>query len=76
MQGRGFDIKTSVSSKVKSGDLLLEFDRDEIEKEGYPLVTPVVITNADNYEDNKLCINKEVENGKAIINLKKIGITQ
>ncbi len=76
MQGRGFDIKTSVSSKVKSGDLLLEFDRSAIEKEGYPLVTPVVITNADNYEDKKLCINEEVKNGKAIINLKKLGITQ
>ena len=30
-------------------DLLLEFDRDIIEKEGYSLITPVVITNADNY---------------------------
>ena len=57
MQGRGFNVKTSVNSKIKAGDLLLEFDRNAIEKEGYSLITPVVITNADNYEDNVLCIN-------------------
>ena len=70
MQGRGFDVKTSVNSKIKSGDLLLEFDRNAIEKEGYSLITPVVITNGDNYEEKELCINEEVENGKTIINLK------
>ena len=74
MQGRGFNVKTSVNSKIKAGDLLLEFDRNAIEKEGYSLITPVVITNADNYEDKQLCINEEVENGKSIINLKKLSI--
>ena len=74
MQGRGFNVKTSVNSKIKAGDLLLEFDRNAIEKEGYSLITPVVITNADNYEDKALCINEEVKNGKSIINLKELGI--
>ena len=27
-----------------------------------------------NYEDKQLCINEEVENGKSIINLKKLSI--
>ena len=70
MQGRGFDVKATVNSKVKQGDLLLEFDRSAIEKEGYSLITPVVITNGDNYEENILCINEEIKNGKSIINLK------
>ena len=74
MEGRGFSVKTSVNSKVKAGDLLLEFDRNIIEKEGYSLITPVVITNADNYEDNALCINEEVKNGMSIINLKELSI--
>lgn len=70
MNGRGFNVKAAVNSKIKEGDLLLEFDRDIIEKEGYSLITPVVITNADNYEDKILCINEEVKNGMSIINLK------
>ena len=74
MNGRGFNVKAAVNSKVKAGDLLLEFDRNIIEKEGYSLITPVVITNADNYEDKALCINEEVKNGKSIINLKELGI--
>ena len=74
MQGRGFNVKTSANSKVKSGDLLLEFDKNAIEKEGYSLITPVVITNADNYEDKALCINEEVKNGRTIINLKELSI--
>ncbi|MDU4882403.1 beta-glucoside-specific PTS transporter subunit IIABC [uncultured Clostridium sp.] len=74
MNGRGFNVKTSVNSKVKAGDLLLEFDRNIIEKEGYSLITPVVITNADNYEDKALCINEEVKNGMSIINLKELSI--
>ena len=74
MQGRGFNVKTSVNSKIKAGDLLLEFDRNIIEKEGYSLITPVVITNADNYEDNVLCINEEVKNGREIINLKQLSM--
>lgn len=74
MQGRGFNVKTSVNSKIKAGDLLLEFDRNAIEKEGYSLITPVIITNADNYEDNVLCINEEVKNGREIINLKQLSM--
>ena len=74
MQGRGFNVKTSVNSKIKAGDLLLEFDRNAIEKEGYSLITPVVITNADNYEDNVLCINEELKNGREIINLKQLSM--
>ena len=74
MQGRGFNVKTSVNSKIKAGELLLECDRNAIEKEGYSLITPVVITNADNYEDNVLCINEEVKNGREIINLKQLSM--
>lgn len=74
MNGKGFDVKTKVNSKVKAGDLLLEFDKSVIEKEGYSLITPIVITNTDNYEDKQLNINKEVESGKTIINLKELSI--
>ena len=42
---------TSVNSKIKAGDVLLEFDINAIKKEGYSLITPIVITNSDQYED-------------------------
>ena len=68
MNGKGFDVKTKVNERVKEGDLLLEFDRNEIQKEGYSLITPVVITNSNNYEQDELCIDEEALFGKSILN--------
>lgn len=75
MNGRGFDVKTAVNSKVKEGDLLLEFDIKAIEKEGYPTVTPVIITNSDAYEQSLLAVDIDVDNGRSIINLKELSIS-
>jgi PTS system beta-glucosides-specific IIC component len=36
---------------VKAGDVLLEFDIKAIKAEGYSVITPVLITNSDNYLD-------------------------
>ena len=72
MNGKGFDVKTKVNERVKEGDLLLEFDRNEIQKEGYSLITPVVITNSCNYEQNELCLDEEALFGKSIIDLKLV----
>ena len=74
MNGKGFDVKTKVNERVKEGDLLLEFDRNEIQKEGYSLITPVVITNNNNYEQDELCIDEEALFGKSIINLKSVEV--
>ncbi|MBC6004134.1 MAG: beta-glucoside-specific PTS transporter subunit IIABC [Paeniclostridium sordellii] len=71
MNGAGFNMKTEANSTVKEGDLLLEFDIKKIEKAGYSLVTPVVITNSDIYEGCALYIDEEVEFGKSIINIKE-----
>ena len=72
MNGKGFDVKTKVNQRVKEGDLLLEFDRNEIQKKGYSLITPVVVTNSCNYEQNELCLDEEALFGKSIIDLKLV----
>lgn len=41
-------------------------------KEGYSLITPVVITNSCNYEQNELCLDEEALFGKSIIDLKLV----
>ena len=47
LDGKHFTAKVSQGMKVTKGDVLLEFDREAIQKAGYSLVTPVLITNAD-----------------------------
>ncbi|MBT9605212.1 beta-glucoside-specific PTS transporter subunit IIABC [Microbacterium sp.] len=47
--GQHFSLKVSSGQDVKAGDLLLEFDGDAIERAGYDLITPVIVTNGDLY---------------------------
>ncbi|MDT3316569.1 beta-glucoside-specific PTS transporter subunit IIABC [Microbacterium sp. KSW4-11] len=47
--GRHFDVKVTTGQQVKAGDLLVEFDGDAIEKAGYDLTTPIVVTNGELY---------------------------
>ncbi|MCZ8511442.1 glucose PTS transporter subunit IIA [Paenibacillus filicis] len=47
--------------KVQQGDLLLEFDMEEIKGAGYSLTTPVVITNSNQYHDVKILKNETIK---------------
>lgn len=69
MDGKGFDVKVKANEKVKAGELLLEFDKEAIQKAGYSLITPVVITNSFEFEQKQLCLDQEISYGKSIINL-------
>lgn len=51
LDGKYFTPKAKQGDKVSKGQVLLEFDMDNIRKEGYSLITPVIITNSDNYLD-------------------------
>lgn len=53
--GKYFESLVSVGDRVKAEQILLYFDIEKIEKEGYSLVTPVIITNTNRYASiNKL----------------------
>lgn len=51
LKGKYFDTKVEVGQKVKQGDLLEVFDVDQIKNEGYDTVVPIIITNANNFDD-------------------------
>ncbi|MEG0526361.1 MAG: glucose PTS transporter subunit IIA [Longicatena sp.] len=47
LDGKHFTSKVEQGTRVTKGDVLLEFDMDEIKKDGYSVMTPILITNAD-----------------------------
>ena len=45
LDGEGFTVKVKKGDQVAAGDTLIEFDPAVIKKAGYPLITPVIVTN-------------------------------
>ena len=62
LDGKHFIAHVKDGDKVKVGDVLVEFDMDAIKKEGYELVTPVIITNTIDYLE---IIPKEIKSVNA-----------
>lgn len=53
LEGKYYNPQVKAGDKVKAGQLLMKFDVKAIKKEGYDVVTPVIITNAEDYKLNK-----------------------
>jgi PTS system beta-glucosides-specific IIC component len=51
LEGKYFTAHVADGDIVKTGDLLLEFDKQAIEAAGYETVVPVIVTNTGNYLD-------------------------
>lgn len=49
LNGKHFTVHVKEKDKIKIGDILVEFDIESIKKEGYELITPVIITNTMDY---------------------------
>ena len=50
LKGEGFDVKVKNGDRIELGTPLVTFDRAVIEKAGYPLITPVIVLNADQFD--------------------------
>ncbi len=51
LNGQYFNSCVKQGDYVKQGDLLIEFDYENIKSKGYDLITPVMFTNIDNLEN-------------------------
>jgi len=53
LDGKGFSVKVAKGDVVAAGDTLLEFDPEVIKDAGYPLITPVIVTNTRKFAEVK-----------------------
>lgn len=51
LNGEGFTLHVNENDSVKCGDLLIEFDIENIEKHSLSTITPVLITNFDEFSE-------------------------
>ena len=70
LNGKYYQTYKEIGDQVKAGDVLLEFDLEEITKAGYD-VTPIVITNLGDYKITKCLTGQQVKAGEEVIQLTK-----
>ena len=70
LNGKHFTCHVEQDQKVAKGQLLLEFDIEAIKKEGYEIITPVIITNSDEFTDVETEVSGKVNQGDLLLNLR------
>ena len=68
--GAGFAPQVRAGEHVHSGQLLLKCDLQKIRADGYPLTTPVVVTNSDAFSDVTVVASGNVTEGQNILLLR------
>ncbi|MPM18359.1 PTS system beta-glucoside-specific EIIBCA component [bioreactor metagenome] len=69
LEGKHFTSYINDGDEVKVGDTLIEFDMEAIKKEGYELVTPVIVTNTVDYLEVLPMNLKNAKVGDTIISI-------
>lgn len=69
LEGRFYEAYVSDGDSIKKGDLLLRFDIAGIREAGYPLETPVIVTNSDEFQGLQLAERGAVDNRDVLIGI-------
>ncbi|WP_010238194.1 glucose PTS transporter subunit IIA [Clostridium arbusti] len=67
LDGKYFTAHVKKDERVKVGDLLVEFDMEAIKAAGYDIITPVIVTNTNDYKDVFSIIDKDVKEKDELI---------
>lgn len=70
LDGKGFTAHVVQGSKVKKGQLLLSFDMEAIKAAGYPVTTPIIVTNTANYDSVTAIGSGQIDLGQALLDIK------
>ena len=67
LAGNGFNVLVKKDQKVKVGTPLLKIDRKFMQEKNINLITPMVITNHNDFDINLIGVNQEVRKGESEI---------
>lgn len=70
LDGKGFTAHVVQGSKVKKGQLLLSFDMEAIQKAGYSVVTPVIVTNSADYQAVEVLAEGQIDLGQNLLDIR------
>lgn len=67
LKGEGFTYHIKEGQKVRAGDLLISCDLELIKKKGYNTVTPVLVSNSDDYQEVRVLGTGAITAGDPLI---------
>lgn len=67
LNGAPFEYKTTEGAHVKKGDLLMTADLKAIEEAGKKIITPIIVTNSEDYVSVKATDSVNVQNGDNLL---------
>lgn len=67
LEGKHFTVHVKEGQSIRKGNLLLEFDLNAIADEGFDTITPVIVTNSDDYTAIIPSVGKQVKAQEVII---------
>ncbi|HKE95345.1 MAG TPA: phosphoenolpyruvate--protein phosphotransferase [Povalibacter sp.] len=70
--GEGFTLHVAQGAKVRAGDRLLTFDLERLARGARSLVTPIILTNSDQFEIVSPQLNREVAVGDILFELRPV----
>lgn len=71
LNGEGFKAMVKQGDHIKQGQLLITFDKEFIEKKGYCIQTPVIVTNTDEFLDVVEVSKEQVNSGDSLLKILK-----
>ncbi len=70
LEGKHFTTHVQTGQQVKVGELLIEFDLHEIRQAGFETITPVIITNTDQYPEIQPSTQAEMKETELLLTLR------
>ncbi len=71
LNGKYYTPHVKEGDRVAPGQTLLEFDIPAIQAAGYPVITPVIVTNADDFASVEAVTGKDVQRMDALLAVRK-----
>ena len=69
LNGKHYECMVKEGERVKAGQVILRFDIDAIRAEGYPVITPVIVTNSNDFNTVSVEQDGQIEAGAPLLKI-------